>query len=308
MTSTPDFKASKPSEEDVSFTLKVFSIATFKTLGEIYSSKKGNPFIFLAKEILAYGESNKLDANHSLLLDSLVARLNKAFERAAKSVLANKAASVGTGEVFARQLLQSVDENKIDFFMSVVTTVVKQIADHVEVINNRIISVRLGNFDSNSDDDQTGFQDRHQVTVGFTFGDKKWVIETFDSNPNLRAVVHVNGVANPKFDEAERLLYSLLTSVSLYISIEKAIYLENEVETKNPVILSKAKMMADILGGDFRNYLSSALELHAASRPSNGSDAVSDKSLAEIIQDEHKCTLNEAAQVVMIFTQKPKYH
>lgn len=306
MTSATDLKVNNISEDDISFTLKVFSITTFKTLGEIYSSKKLNPFIFIMKEITSYGEDNKLDAHHLILLDSLIAKLNRTFEFAAKSIFSKKTVAFGTGDSPSKKVLSNIGANQIDFFMSVITTVVKQTVNTVEVLNNHIVSVRLDYLDDDSQKEV--FQDRHQVTVGFGIGDKNWIIDTFDSNPEIRPVVHVNGVPNPKLDESERLVCALLTSVALYISVEKALHLEHEVEAKNPVILMKAKMMADILGGDFRNYLSSALELHAASRPIGNNKAISDKDLAKIIQDEYRCTSNEADQVVMIFTEKPRYH
>lgn len=305
-TNTTDINTEGLSEESTIFTLKVLSLATFKTLGELYSNQKTNPADFLVKEVAKYSEIHKASTNQTALLDALIATLNKEFEVAAKNVMPKKAFLMRADDLLSRDILPSNGGSRIDFFMSVITEVVKQTVKSVEVINNKIVSVKI-HFTGNSDH-SNNFQDRHLVTVGFAFGEQDWRVDVFDSNPEIRAAIHINGEIKTKPSGDERLLCSLFNSVALYISIEEALNIENEEESKNPVILSKAKMMAEILGGDFRNYLSSALELHAASRPHDDKDAVSDNDLASIIQNEHRCTSNQAYQVVMIFSEKPKYH
>lgn len=302
MTTTPDVLANKLSEDEITFTLMVLSGAVFNTLGELYSSNKVQPLEFLSKQITDYGDNNNVDAEKSLLLTSLTTRLEKAFEAAAKTIYPKKVIMIHAGETVTSNSLARAGASRIDFFMAVVTSVVKKIVSQVDVINNKITSVRLDHIN------ETDFKDRHLVTVEFSYGTKQWVYDVFDSDPNIRPPVKLNGVKTTKLDKTSSLIRSLLNSVALYIAMEKALFIENEVAAKNPVILTKAKMMAEVLGGDFRNYLSAALELHAASRPLDEKDAISDEMLAKIIKDEYRCTSNEADQVVMVFTRRPKYH
>lgn len=179
----------------------------------------------------------------------------------------------------------------LDAFILVIGKTVERIAKSVQMEVN-------GFFDKeeNSTEDQY-----HLTVVRFEFTKEVWNVAVVDADFNNATECFINDKPLKKMNDQQYWTFLLLKTIVTAMAVERANELKKSMARELPIVLEKAKQMADIMNVPLEDCLTIALECSYIHDNEDVGLPVTRGNLVQFIKMDLGCTLEQAYKAVQVW-------